>query len=33
MSDAAFLAAMVAVEQAWLDGLVDAGIAPPTAQR
>jgi 3-carboxy-cis,cis-muconate cycloisomerase len=28
MSDAAFLAAMVAVEQAWLDGLVDAGIAP-----
>ena len=32
MSDAAFLAAMVAVEQAWLDGLVAAGIAPQTAR-
>jgi 3-carboxy-cis,cis-muconate cycloisomerase len=32
MSDDAFLAAMVAVEQAWLDALVDAGIAPPSAQ-
>ncbi len=31
MSDAAFLEAMVAVEQAWLDGLVTAGIAPPRA--
>lgn len=28
MSDGAFLAAMVAVETAWLDGLVAAGIAP-----
>jgi 3-carboxy-cis,cis-muconate cycloisomerase len=32
MSDAAFLAAMVAVEQAWLDGLIDAGIAPARAR-
>jgi 3-carboxy-cis,cis-muconate cycloisomerase len=32
MSDGAFLAAMVAVEQAWLDGLVAAGIAPGEAQ-
>jgi 3-carboxy-cis,cis-muconate cycloisomerase len=32
MSDAAFLAAMVAVEQAWLSCLVDAGIAPPEAR-
>lgn len=32
MSDAAFLAAMVAVEQAWLDGLIDAGIAPQDAR-
>jgi 3-carboxy-cis,cis-muconate cycloisomerase len=32
MSDAAFLAAMVAVEQAWLDGLVAAGIAPQEAR-
>src|SRR3546814_9387017 len=32
MSDGAFLAAMVAVEQAWLDGLVDAGIAPRQAR-
>jgi 3-carboxy-cis,cis-muconate cycloisomerase len=32
MSDAAFLAAMVAVEQAWLDGLVSAGIAPLEAR-
>jgi 3-carboxy-cis,cis-muconate cycloisomerase len=32
MSDAAFLAAMVAVEQAWLDGLVTAGIAPQDAR-
>jgi 3-carboxy-cis,cis-muconate cycloisomerase len=32
MSDVAYLAAMVAVEQAWLDGLVDAGIAPPQAR-
>jgi 3-carboxy-cis,cis-muconate cycloisomerase len=32
MSDAAFLDAMVAVEQAWLDGLVAAGIAPPAAR-
>ncbi|MCT7660274.1 lyase family protein [Mycobacterium deserti] len=31
MSDAAFLAAMVAVEQAWLGILVDAGIAPRDA--
>jgi 3-carboxy-cis,cis-muconate cycloisomerase len=32
MSDAAFLGAMVTVEQAWLDGVVDAGIAPPDAR-
>ncbi len=32
MSDGAFLAAMVAVEQAWLDGLVGAGIAPREAR-
>lgn len=32
MSDAAFLRAMVAVEQGWLDGLVDAGIAPEQAR-
>lgn len=32
MSDWAFLTAMVAVEQAWLDGLVDAGIAPRDAR-
>lgn len=32
MSDEAFLAAMVAVEQAWLDCLVDAGIAPAEAR-
>jgi 3-carboxy-cis,cis-muconate cycloisomerase len=32
MSDAAFLRAMVAVEQGWLDGLVDAGIAPAEAR-
>jgi 3-carboxy-cis,cis-muconate cycloisomerase len=32
MSDGAFLAAMVAVEQAWLDGLVAAGIAPGEAR-
>jgi 3-carboxy-cis,cis-muconate cycloisomerase len=31
MSDDAFLTAMVAVEQAWLDGLVEAGIAPDGA--
>lgn len=31
MDDAALLAAMVAVEQAWLDALVEAGIAPATA--
>lgn len=31
MSDAAFLDALVAVEQGWLDGLVTAGVAPPTA--
>ncbi|KQY03854.1 3-carboxy-cis,cis-muconate cycloisomerase [Mycobacterium sp. Root135] len=31
MSDAAFLRAMIAVEQAWLDGLVDARIAPAAA--
>ncbi|GAB7067036.1 3-carboxy-cis,cis-muconate cycloisomerase [Mycobacterium hodleri] len=31
MSDAAFLHAMIAVEQAWLDGLVDAEIAPEAA--
>ena len=28
-SDASFLAAMVAVEAAWLDALVGTGIAPP----
>lgn len=32
MSDGAFLRAMVAVEQGWLDGLVTAGIAPPDAR-
>ncbi|MCV7282238.1 3-carboxy-cis,cis-muconate cycloisomerase [Mycolicibacterium flavescens] len=32
MSDGAFLEAMVAVEQAWLDALVRAGIAPPEAR-
>jgi 3-carboxy-cis,cis-muconate cycloisomerase len=32
MSDAAFLGAMVTVEQAWLDGVVEAGIAPPDAR-
>lgn len=32
MSDRAFLATMLAVEQAWLDGLVDAGIAPREAR-
>lgn len=32
MSDEAFLAAMVAVEQAWLGCLVDAGIAPADAR-
>lgn len=31
MSDAAYLDALVAVEQAWLDGLVAAGIAPAAA--
>jgi 3-carboxy-cis,cis-muconate cycloisomerase len=31
MSDAAFLAAMVLVENAWLRELVDAGVAPTTA--
>jgi 3-carboxy-cis,cis-muconate cycloisomerase len=31
-SDAAFLAAMVTVENAWLGGLVDAGVAPPDAR-
>jgi len=31
MSDAAFLSAMLTVEQAWLDGLVDAGVAPTEA--
>jgi 3-carboxy-cis,cis-muconate cycloisomerase len=31
MSDAAFLRAMVAVEQAWLDGLVDGEIVPAAA--
>ncbi len=31
MGDAALLEAMVAVEQAWLDALVAAGIAPPEA--
>ncbi len=33
MSDAAFLEAMLAVEGAWLDGLIDAGIAPPREAR
>ncbi|HEV7419269.1 MAG TPA: lyase family protein [Mycobacterium sp.] len=32
MSDAAFLSAMVAVEHAWLDGLVDTGVAPQEAR-
>jgi 3-carboxy-cis,cis-muconate cycloisomerase len=32
MSDAAFLAAMVHVENAWLNALVDAGVAPAAAQ-
>jgi 3-carboxy-cis,cis-muconate cycloisomerase len=32
MSDRAFLAAMVAVEQSWLDALVGAGIAPQEAR-
>ena len=32
MSDRAFLAAMVAVEQAWLDALIGAGIAPEEAR-
>ena len=32
MSDAAFLGAMVTVEQAWLDGIVEAGIAPADAR-
>jgi len=32
MSDGAFLAAMLSVEQGWLDGLVDAGIAPEGAR-
>lgn len=32
MSDTAFLAAMITVEQAWLDGLVAAGIAPAAAE-
>lgn len=32
MSDHAFLAAMVAVEQAWLDALIGAGIAPQEAR-
>ncbi|KAA0102414.1 3-carboxy-cis,cis-muconate cycloisomerase [Mycolicibacterium sp. P1-18] len=31
MSGAAFVSAMIAVEQAWLDGLVEAGIAPAAA--
>ncbi len=31
MSDSAFLAAMVDVENAWLTALVDAGIAPAAA--
>ncbi len=33
MSDASLLRALVAVEQAWLDGLVAAGIAPADAAR
>ena len=32
MSGPAFLEAMVAVERAWLDSLVDAGIAPQEAR-
>ena len=32
MSEAAFLRAMIAVEQAWLDGLIAAGIAPAAAR-
>lgn len=32
MTDAAWLAAMVAVEQSWLDGLVHAGIAPESTR-
>ena len=32
-SDAAFLAAMVAVEEAWLDALVGTGIAPAAAAK
>jgi 3-carboxy-cis,cis-muconate cycloisomerase len=32
MSDGAFLRAMLTVEQRWLDGLVDAGIAPAAAR-
>lgn len=32
MGDGAFLRAMLAVEQSWLDALVDAGIAPPDAR-
>jgi 3-carboxy-cis,cis-muconate cycloisomerase len=32
MSDAAFLAAMLGVENAWLGGLVDAGVAPLAAR-
>jgi 3-carboxy-cis,cis-muconate cycloisomerase len=32
MSDRAFLAAMVAVEQAWLDALIGAGVAPASAR-
>ena len=32
MSDDAFLAAMVGVEHAWLDALVDAGVAPAAAR-
>ena len=32
MSEAAFLGAMIAVEQAWLDGLVAAGVAPVEAR-
>ena len=31
MSDAALLGSMVAVESAWLDALVAAGLAPTTA--
>lgn len=31
MSDGSFLRAMIAVEQAWLDGLIQAGIAPAAA--